>query len=137
MTTLTMTCRVCKGTGSANNPPIFHNEGGEAPEPNINCEFCNGEGTVKINEPVGVRAARLVAFKIVREYPKNDIEHIYGQIFTNITNATNHYEHKIHFSITDGDSLFLEDPLPEDRLIENIIDKGNFIAEAKNILGLK
>lgn len=129
-----ITCIVCKGTGSENNPPAFFGEG-EAPELNISCEFCNG-GSVEVDDPAGIRTAYLVAKEIVEKYPNSgDVDSIYQAIVTNISNATNF--DSIDFFIEDGDLLFSDEKLPIDKRLEKTISRFNMIEEAKLILGIE
>lgn len=136
MGTIFMTCRVCNGTDSANNPPVFHEEG-VTPEVSKNCEYCGGTGRIPINNPIGIRVSWLLAQRTCKQYPElGNVDYIYEQIVTNISNETNHYSETLNFEIVDGDMLFSTDSLEIDKNLERIILRGNFEEEVKIILKL-
>jgi hypothetical protein len=139
-----ITCLFCKGTGSANNPPAFH-DAGNTPEVSINCGVCKGEGYTEVDSPAGIRGTVLVARKIKNAYPQFQAwQDIYCFIVANISNA-------IDFSVAsakwsqqpegdltfEDDTVFSEDALPVDAFLEKWIEKGNYMEEAKTILGIK
>ncbi len=140
-----ITCPMCHGTGSANNPPVFHGEGGKAPEVSIDCESCKGEGYIEVNNPAGIRVAVLVARKIKSLYPQfRSWEEIYSVIVTNVSNAVNvsttsamwAKQHTEDPAFED-DAVFSEDALIIDPYLEKLIEKGNYLEEAKTILGIQ
>ena len=135
MATVYITCRTCDGTGIENNPPIFSDEG-ETPDVSVNCPICDGRGTIPEDNPIGIRVSWLVAQQICEEYPNMSIDHVYSEIVTNISNATNHHSHTMEYEIEDGDLLFSLEQLPNDDNLDRIIARGNFIDEAKLILNL-
>lgn len=138
-----ITCLSCDGTGSANNPSSFNDEG-KAPEAaSINCDVCKGQGFIEVDNPEGIRVAVLVAKKICAQYPQfKSWEEVYRAIVANISNGVNagissaRLKQSIDLSF-DDDTVFSEDSLPIDAVLEKWIDKGNYIEEAKTILGIK
>lgn len=139
-----ITCPICHGTGSINETPVFHNEGGYAPEPNISCETCKGEGYLVVENPIGLRVSYLIARKIKSLYPQfRSWEDIYLVIVVNIANAANGALSSIRWArqpIDDpefaDDTVFSEDPLHIDPILEKWITQGNYLGEAKTILGI-
>jgi hypothetical protein len=139
-----LTCPMCHGTGSVNNPPFFQDERGNAPEPNISCESCKGEGTIEEENPAGIRVAVLLARKIKNAYPKfRSWEEIYIVIVVNISTAVNvsttsamWARQRVEDPTFDDDIVFSEDALTIDPLLEKMIEKGNYLEHAKTILGI-
>ena len=137
-------CPVCKGSGSANNPPVFHNAG-ETPEVSINCSYCFGQGYIEVESLPGTRATFLVSKKIYHTYPQfHSWEEVYQKIGTNIINAVNAsissaswFHQPIGGFSLDNDSVFSDNPLPIDSVLEKWIEKGNYLEEAKTILGIR
>lgn len=136
MTTF-MTCRACKGSGFEEEPPAFYGEG-DNPEAGVKCSYCDGSGQVEVHNPAGVRIAYLTARKIVEEYPhlNNKVDGIYEAIGVNISNAANAFSDDTYnlFDDMDGDLLFSEGPLSQDKKLEKVIEKGGLVKEAKIIV---
>jgi hypothetical protein len=138
-----ITCRSCNGTGTANNPPTFYNAG-ETPEDSVNCEVCKGLGFIEVSNPAGVRVAVLVAKKICSDYPRfKSWDEVYRFIVVNISNAVDSASSSRKFgqwvgdSSFDVDDVFSEETLPVDAILQKWIEKGNYLEEAKTILGIK
>ena len=139
-----LTCPMCHGTGSINNPPPFHNEGGKAPEPSIDCESCKGQGTIEEENPAGIRAAVLLARRIKSTYPQfRSWEEVYIVIVVNISNAVNvsttsamWAKQRIDDPTFDDDIVFSEDSLTIDPYLETMMAKGAYLEHAKTILGI-
>jgi hypothetical protein len=132
-------CPFCNGTGFANNPPVFYNEG-ELPEEGKKCKVCEGKGTIEEQNPEGLRVAMLVAKRIVADYPNfKNWETIYHEIVTNVKNAVNYSisAHGLRPLIINGIDVFHDDVLPVDKVLENWIESGNYIQEAKTILKIQ
>lgn len=139
-----LTCPMCHGTGSINNPPAFHNAG-EVSEPSISCESCKGQGTIEEENPSGIRVAVLLARKIKNTYPQfSSWEEVYRFIVVNTSNAVNVSTTSAMWAkqhtddpTFDDDAVFSEDPLTIDPYLEKVIAKGGFFEEAKTILGIR
>lgn len=130
-----ITCYLCDGTGSADNPTAFYNEG-ETPQVSINCEWCNGKGYLDVESPVGIRVSVLVAKKIKNMFPQfRSWEEVYPVVVTNISHAV--HRHSVSSFMFEKDTVFSEDVLPIDATLERWIEKGNYLEEAKTILGIK
>jgi hypothetical protein len=132
-------CPFCDGTGSANNPRAFYKEG-EIPDVSENCKVCAGSGSLEVNSAEGVRIAMLVSKKLIADYPYlRTWESVYVEIEANIVNAVNYSMSKNNMKplITNGDLVFSDDELPADKIFETWIAKGNYIEEAKRILGVQ
>jgi hypothetical protein len=135
---ISISCPSCNGTGSANDSQVFFNET-EIPEVDENCRVCKGSGYIEEGSPEGVRIAMLVSKKIVMQYPGyKNWELVYPEISSNIVNAVNHFmsEQNVKQLIFDGEEVFSEDNLSIDKIFENWIIRGNYVEEAKNILGI-
>jgi hypothetical protein len=133
--TTQLTCYLCDGTGSANNPTAFYNEG-EAPQVSINCEWCKGKGYLEVESPIGIRVSVLVAKKIKNMFPQfRSWEEVYPVIVTNISSAV--YQQSVGGFSFEKDTVFSEDVLPIDATLERWIEKGSYLEEAKTILGIK
>jgi hypothetical protein len=139
-----LTCPMCHGTGLANNPPSFYDEG-KTPEVSINCKSCKGEGYIEEHNPAGVRVSVLLARKIKSAYPQfRSWEEVYLFIVANTSNAVNvsttsamwAKQHTEDPTFED-DAVFSEDTLAIDPYLEKLIEKGSFLKAAKGILGIQ
>jgi len=139
-----LTCPMCHGTGSANNPSAFYDEG-KTPEENIDCTSCKGEGYIEEHNPAGVRASVLLARKIKDAYPQfQSWEEVYCFIVANTSNAVNvsttsamwARQHTENPAFED-DAVFSEDTLTIDPYLEKILERGSYMEAAKTILGIK